>query len=90
MSIESGAVKYLFATFFFPGPYYIFGGTLLWGLDVLTLIGSKNFEDLAFNALTIYFDIPASIGEFVGQHLVGALVATLLWLIGMMRYHGRF
>jgi hypothetical protein len=90
MGIETGAIKYLLATFFFPGPYYIFGGTLLWGLDVLTLIGSKNFDELALNALTIYFDIPTSIGEAVGQHLVGALAGTLLWLVGMMRYHGRF
>ena len=56
---------------------------------MVALAGSDDVGELAFNALTIYLDIPNSFGEFLFQHLVGAFVATMLWFMGMARHLGR-
>ncbi|MBI2078852.1 MAG: hypothetical protein HYT80_10880 [Euryarchaeota archaeon] len=89
MGVGVGALKYWLWTFLIPGPYYIFGGTLLWFMDVLSILGARDFGELAVAALAAYFDFPTSVQEAIGQHLVGGLGATLLWVIGMARYQGR-
>jgi hypothetical protein len=40
VSYEAGAVKYFVKALLYPINYYIFGGGLLWLLDVLDLVGS--------------------------------------------------
>jgi HD-like signal output (HDOD) protein len=89
MGIESGAVKYFLMTYLVPGPYYIFGGSILWFMDVVNVLGAKNAQKLIVAAAAAYFKFPTSVGDFLFQHFVGAFAATALWFIGMIRYMSR-
>jgi hypothetical protein len=79
MGYESGALKYLLKALLYPIPYYIFGGTLLWILDVIDLIGSDSAQDLAINYILIHYGIPWPLDRALIQLVVGAVAATLLW-----------
>jgi len=89
MGIESGAVKYFLMTYLVPGPYYIFGGTLLWFMDIINILGAKDANELVVAAAATYFKFPTSVGDFLFQHFVGAFAATVLWFIGMVGYLAR-
>jgi hypothetical protein len=90
MGYGIGAAKYLVMGLLFnPLSFYIFGGTLLWFLDVLTMLGSENLGQLALNLLLIHFGIPSSVEDALFQMFVGLAVATILWLVGSLRYASR-
>ncbi len=85
MSYETGAAKYLLKTVLYPVNYWIFGGALLWVLDVLDLIGADNFNDLLLRYILIHYGIPSSIEDFFVQFVVGAVCATTLWYVAVKR-----
>lgn len=83
MSYELGAAKYLLMAFVYPVNYYIFGGTLLWILDVVDIIGADNLNDLTLAYVAAVYGIPTSVGDALLQLGVGATVATLLWYLAV-------
>ena len=79
MGYESGAIKYLLKALLYPIPYYIFGGTLLWFIDIIDLIGSDSAQEFAINYVLIHYGVPWPLERALIQLVVGAFAATLLW-----------
>lgn len=87
MGYGVGAGKYLIMGLLFnPFNLYVYGGGLLWFLDVLDLIGAKDLNEFVLNYILMEYGIPKSVEDAVGQLLVGAFVATVSWLIGSLTY----
>lgn len=87
MGYAIGAAKYwMMGLLFNPFNLYIYGGGLLWFLDVVDLAGAETVEEFTINYILMEYGIPSSLEDFLFQLFVGTTVATILWLIGSLRY----
>jgi hypothetical protein len=87
MSYETGLPKYIVAMIFCnPLNMYIYGGSLLWILDVFQLVGSDSVNEFAWNYVLMEYGLPSSIGDAFLQIFIGAVVAGAGWYVGSTRY----
>ncbi len=87
MGYIDGAAKYfLMGLIFNPVSLWIHGGSLFYVFDLLSLIGSDSFQELAIRYIWIEYGPPASLDEAIVQLLVGAAVATVSWFVGSYQY----
>lgn len=69
---------------------YLFGGTIVTLFKTLDKLFTGQYIEAAIQYYIHSALPPTSLEHVLGQAVLGAIVASLFWLIGMVGFHGRF